>query len=115
MEITIFASKKTFEKEGAVKTFYMYSAKLKNSKTGDEEYFKVKFNEDCDPPKPSECPVNVIIEKGDCSISHKSRTFTDKETGEPREIIDSILWVKNWKRSDNPFIDHSTDDYFMEG
>ena len=114
MELTIYASKKTFEKDGEVKSFYAFSTKLKNYKTDEDEFFSVKFNADCGNPKVAECPMHIIVGKEECSISKKEKSYIDKKTGEEKIFNDNVLWVNSWEKSDNPFVDTSTDDYFIK-
>lgn len=110
MELTIYASKKSYEKDGQNKNFYVYSTKIENKKTGEEEFFNVKFKEECGSPAGSKCPMNILIEKQDVNIVEKERSYTDKN-GEEKTITEKTIWVSAWKEG-TPFVDHSTDDYF---
>lgn len=111
MELTIYASKKSYEKEGKQKSFYTYSTRILNKITEQEEFFNVKFREDCGAPLPANCPCNIIIEKKDANITEKERFYNDRETGEEKTVIDRVVWVSAWTEG-SPFEDHSTDDYW---
>lgn len=110
MELTIYASKKSYEKDGQTKNFYVYSTKIKNKTTEEEEFFNVKFREECGNPPGSKCPLNIIVEKDDVNITKKTRKYTTKD-GVEKEIEEKTIWVSAWKEGE-PFVDHSTDDYF---
>lgn len=111
MELTIYASKKSYEKDGKPKSFYVYTTKLNNKETNEEEYFTVKFKDECGSPAGINCPMNIIVEKKDCNATTKKRVYNDRETGEEKSIIDRILWINKWQEG-SPFVDHSTDAYF---
>lgn len=113
MELTIYASKKSFIKDGQTKNFYVYSTKLKNKETEEDEFFTVKFKDEIGntPPQAIHCPMNIIVEKKDCNITKKERKYTDSKTGEEKSITDRTIWVNSWTEG-TPFVDHSTDDYF---
>lgn len=112
MELTIYASKKSYEKEGIQKSFYAYSTRILNKKTGEEEFFNVKFREDCGKPLPANCPCNIKVEKKDANITRRERVYNDRETGEEKNVIDRVIWVNAWTEG-SPFEDHSTDDYWI--
>lgn len=103
MNITIFAKKRTTQ-EG--KKFYSYLTTL-NRKNGESVVATVKFNEACGNPRPEECPLNIIIDKATANLSGKN--VTDPETG---EVFESrTLWVKNWEKDPNVWVDTSLDDF----
>lgn len=104
--ITIFGSKKQ-TKEG--REFIVYCTHLENKETGEEEYFTVKFRDGVEKPKNNPC--NIDIEKENISIQTKKEKYTDKETGEEKEISKKILWINGYNESAEPYIDHSTDSY----
>lgn len=111
MELTIYASKKSYEKDGKAVQFFVYTTRLYNKEREKDEFFTVKFKDDCGSPSPSNCPMNILVEKKDCNIVEKERHYTDKETGEAKSITERTLWVNAWAPG-SPFVDHSTDNYF---
>lgn len=111
MEITLYAKKRT-TKEG--KTFFNYLSTL-TDKAGETYLCTVKFRDTVQPPKPENCPVNIVIEQNDCNLSSRkmTRKVTDMETGEvsDKEFISYTLWVSAY-RDGSPFVDHSMDNFF---
>ena len=103
MEITIFA-KKAQSLDG--RNFTRFITKLLNNSTGELETMSVNFREECGQPKGENCPMNIIVNKGDCNIS--SRTYVDKNGDEQ---VGKTLWISAWE-SGSEYIDHSTDSYF---
>lgn len=103
MKSTIFAKRRT-TKEG--KNFYTFLTTL-TKKDGTTITTSVRFSEDCNPPKPEECPLNVILDKTKCNLSKKK--ITNHETGETFESF--TLWVKGYTRSADTYVDHSMDDF----
>lgn len=103
MEITIFAKKRT-SSEG--KPFTAYLSTL-TKKSGEKLICSVRFCEDCKTPKAEECPMNIVLQKGDCNLSQ--REYTDENSGETR--YSSTLWVKAWKPG-KPYEDTSMDEFF---
>lgn len=103
MNITIFAKKRTTS-EG--KKFYSYLTTL-TRKNGDSVVVTVKFNEACGNPRPEDCPMNIIVDKATANLSGKTVKNTD--TG---EVFESrTLWVKNWEKDPNVWVDTSLDDF----
>ena len=113
MELTIYASKKTMNKDGEVKQFYVYSTKIKNKKTEEEEFFNVKFRDECGSPSGAKCPMNIVVKKENANITNKTRKYTDPETGEEKEALNKTIWVTKWIEG-NPFVDTSTDEYWCD-
>lgn len=103
MKITVFASEKR-TKEG--KPFLVYSTRLINTKTGEEEYTQVKFVGNPQAIKKEDCPVIISFNTVDGNLAH--RKFTDKEGV---ERTTNVLWLKNYTISDEKYVDHSLDDY----
>lgn len=103
MEIALFAKKITM-KNG--KTFYKFLSSLTN-KNGETQGVRVMFASGCVAPKPSDCPMNIIIEKGDCNLSKKR--YVDKNNFEK---IAYTLWVDEYSLG-SPYEDNSMDDYDM--
>ena len=104
LETVIFA-KKRVTKEG--KTFYVYLTRLEK-KNGEIISANVKFADTANTPQPEDCPMNIILERGDCNMS--ARKYTRPDTGEI--VVTNTLWVKRWKKSENAFEDHSMDEFF---
>ncbi len=102
MEITIYAKKRTTH-EG--KTFYSYLSTL-TRKDGTELMVSVKFRDTAGNPKPENCPMNIVFNKGDANLS--SKEFIREDTGEPG--TSHTLWVSKWNEG-APFVDTSLDDF----
>ena len=111
MEIRVYASKKSYEKDGKTIQFYVYTTRLHNKEKDDDEFFTVKFKDEAGSPPGVSCPMNIIVEKKDCNIVEKERHYNDRETGEQKSITDRTLWVNAWSPG-SPYVDHSTDNYF---
>lgn len=103
MEITLFCKKRK-TKEG--KSFDSFLAKL-TKKGGTQITASVRFREECGQPKGSECPCNIVIEKGQCNMSE--REWFNDETGEISKSY--TLWITGWERG-SEYVDHSMDDFF---
>ena len=110
MEITVFAKKRQ-TKTG--KIFFNYLSTL-HKKDGTEVSCDVKFREDAGQPKPEQCPINIVVDKGDCNLVNRkySRRETDEFTGEvvTMESMRPTLWVSAWKQG-SAYVDHSMDDF----
>ena len=102
MEVTVFAKKRT-SKEG--KKFYTYLTKL-TRKDGTTLTTSVRFTEACGAPKSDTCPINIVLDKGDCNLS--TRSFVNPDTGEEFEVY--TLWVNKWQVG-SPYVDTSMDDF----
>ena len=102
MEISIFAKKRQ-SKDG--RTFYVYLSTL-TKKDGSELPCSVKFNKDITPPKPEDCPCNIIVDKEHCNLSHKN--ILNPETGYVMET--HTLWVNQYAAG-SEYVDHSMDDF----
>lgn len=101
--ITLNVFKKTrTTKEG--KTFPAYITRIVNKSTGEEISASLKFEEDVDTPKDKDFPIRIDVLNGSVS----SRKFTDNK-GEER--IGYTVWVREWKKSDEPFVDNSMDEW----
>lgn len=101
-QITIFSKKRTTE-EG--RKFYTYTGRIKR-KDGTEQTAEIKFRESCGKPDGSKCPMNIIVNKDNCSMSQ--RQITIEKTGEVKTVYK--MWVSDWSEGD-PYVDHSMDDY----
>lgn len=103
MEITIFAKKR--QTRDGKKSFYSYLTTL-TKKDGSPLTCAVKFAAPAENPDPLDCPINIIVEKGDCNMSIEP--YTNDKTGEVRESY--RLWVKNYTPG-TPYVDHSMDEF----
>lgn len=107
MQITIFAKKAT-TKEG--KNFTRYISRL-TKKSGEEVTVTVKFREECGSPSAEDCPLNILVENGDCNLSTRWYDSTDSN-GEVVRRESHTLWVSDWMRDTaNPYEDHSMDEF----
>lgn len=104
MEITVFAKER---KNAQGKTFWGYLTRLTNKATGEIETLSVRFRQSAGQPDPDNCPMNIVIEKGDANIAENK--YIREDTGE--EAKSKSLWVNHWKEG-TPYVDHSMDDYF---
>ena len=102
MKTTIFAKKKV-TKEG--KPFIVYVGKLMK-KDGKLQTVTVKFREECGAPKEDQCPCNIEFDKADGNLA--DRTYIDNEGNERTAYT---LWLSAWKFSDEPYVDHSLDEF----
>lgn len=101
--ITLNVFKKTrTTKEG--KPFPAYITRIVNKATGEEVTASLKFEEDVDTPKDKDFPIRINVLEG--SIS--SRKFTDKDGVEK---VGYTVWVRDWKKSDEVFVDKSMDEW----
>lgn len=107
MEITVFASKRT-TKEG--KPYSIYTSRLVNKRTGEQMSVRVKFRDGVQMIRPENCPCNIVLRKGDSSLSPKK--YTDSKTGEDR--ISYTLWLQHWENG-STYVDHSMDDFMDAG
>ena len=111
MEITLFAKKRT-TKEG--KIFFNYLSTL-TDKSGNSKLCTVKFRDGVNPPKPENCPANIVVEKENCNLSSRkmTRNVTDPDTGEvvSKDFVTYTLWISGFTAG-KPYVDHSMDDYF---
>ena len=104
MKTTIFA-KRIKVHDG--KSFTIFVTTLER-KSGEPQYMKVMYTgEDKNKNFDSDaCPMVIEFDSEDANISKKS--YADKN-GEDR--MSYTLWLKNYKVSDEKFVDHSLDDF----
>lgn len=107
MELAIFAKNRT-SKEG--KKFTAYVTKLVK-KSGEIITTGVRFREDCGAPKADECPCYILVDKANANLNTHSQLVTDPETGEERTATYYTMWIKDWKKSNKIYEDHSLDDF----
>ena len=98
----IFAKKRT-SNDG--KTFYSYLTSLRR-KEGSDQTVAVKFRDECGHPKPEDCPMNIIVEKGNANMSTKE--FVREDTGEIG--LSYTMWVSAWTKG-SAYVDHSMDEF----
>lgn len=104
MKTTIFA-KRVKTHDG--KSFVTFVTNLER-KDGSRQYMRVMYSgKDRNKLFDSVvCPLVIEFNREDANVS--TETYTDK-SGEERKSY--ILWVKDYKVSDNKFVDHSLDDF----
>lgn len=107
MKVLVFAKKRQ-TKDG--KAFTAYVTKM-TKKDGSDLTAGVKFREECGSPKADECPCYLLIDKLDANLSKRVREEVDAESGEIRDRVSYTLWVSDWKKSDEEYVDHSLDDF----
>lgn len=103
MKITIYA-KTAHGKDG--KTFIRFLGKMHNRKTGEEITVSVNASKGAPRFDESKCPMNIEYDKADGNLSAKKYTAKDGT-----EKTSYALWLKNWKESEDKFVDHSLDDF----
>lgn len=101
MEISVFAKKVTMSNG---KSFTKYLSTL-TTKDGEQQGVRVMFAEGCEAPKPADCPLNIVIDKGDCNVSKKKYTDKNGNSGVAR-----TLWVNKYSLG-SEYVDNSMDDY----
>ena len=104
MKTTIFAKRIKTDDE---KSFTIFVTRLER-KDGTHQYMRVMYtgkdiNKSFDPDA---CPLVIEFDREDANVSEVS--YTDKN-GEERKSY--TLWLKNYKVSDEKFVDHSLDDF----
>jgi hypothetical protein len=102
MEISIFAKKRTAQ-NGTHFTGYLSTLPRKD---GTNQTVSVRFRMDCGAPEPEQCPMNIVLNKGDVNLSRKD--FVNKNTGEVSTGY--TLWVNKWTPG-SPYVDHSLDEF----
>ena len=105
MKITVFSRKAKTNDGRAFNVFV--SSLTKND--GTSQYVTVRYsgkdkNKEFDSAR---CPYIIEFNKEDANLSSKS--FEDKKTGEKRK--NCTLWIKDYKESDEVYVDHSLDDF----
>ena len=105
MKVTLF-SKKIKGKNNT--SFNIITTKIMR-KDGTEVYARVRFN-GCVEPELSGGPAIIEFEKGNANMSSRSRNVVDDD-GVVHTAINYTLWIKNYKLSDEKFVDHSLDDF----
>lgn len=97
MKITVFAKERTGKDNNK---FLTYLSKLTKT-TGDEVTVQLKFSEECGRIKKENCPCIIEVETSDCSYSER------KVVKDDREIINRVLWINKYTKTDEVFIDNS--------
>ena len=104
MKTTIFA-KRVKSHDG--KCFLTFVTQLER-KDGSKQYMRVMYSGK-DRTKLLDsgiCPIVIEFNREDANVS--AETYTDK-SGEERKSY--TLWLKDYKVSDEKFVDHSLDDF----
>ena len=102
MKCAVFGKKKTANK----KDWIEYSTHLKK-KTGEEEYFRVKFSPIEIAPKVNECPINISFVPGIDANKGDPEVFT---TSDGVEVKIPVIWINRYDVGE-PWVDHSLDEY----
>ena len=104
MKTTIFA-KRVKSHDG--KSFVTFVTQLER-KDGSKQYMRVMYyGRDRNKSFDSDvCPLMIEFNREDANVS--SKTYTDN-SGEERKSY--TLWLKDYKVSDEKFVDHSLDDF----
>lgn len=100
--ITIFA-KTAHTKEG--KSFIRFIGRLQNKK-GEDVSMVVRTNRNAPQFDESKAPYNIEFDKKDANL--QTRKYKDNDGNEHASYT---LWLKDWKESDVPYVDHSLDDF----
>ena len=104
MNLTLFARNRE-TKDG--KKYVEFSTHIQR-RDGTEQFAIVKFNQGTAMPKKEDCPLNVVVEKEDASLSKKAWVSEDGT----KKGVNYTLWVSNWKVDvANPFRDTSLDEF----
>ena len=107
MKILVFAKKKK-TKEG--REFSIFVTRLK-AKTGEEVPVSLKFREDCGSPKADECPMYIEVDKKDMNFTEKEIEYTDPDTQEVKYGTSKSVWIKDWAKSPEEYVDTSMDQF----
>lgn len=99
LTLNVFKKERT-TKEG--KKFPGYLTRITNKESGEMVSASLKFEDGVDVPKTF--PIRIDVIEGSVS----NRTFTDKN-GE--EKTGYTVWVRNWKKSDDEFVDNSLNEW----
>lgn len=100
LTLNVFKKVRT-TKEG--KAFPAYITRITNKETGETVASSLKFEEDVDVPK--EFPIRIDVISGSVS----TRKFTDEKTNE--EKVGYTVWVREWKKSDEEYVDESLNEW----
>ena len=99
MKITVFAKERTGKDNNK---FLSYLSKLTKN-TGEEVTVQLKFSEECGRIKKENCPCIIEVDTSDCSYSER------KVVKDDREIINRVLWINEYTKTDEVFVDTSAD------
>lgn len=102
MELSIFAKRRRTQ-DGKIFFTYLTTA---TKKDGTEVPCSVRFTEPAQPPKPENCPCNIIVNKEHCNMS-KKKIFREA-TGEILEV--HTLWISQYAGG-SEYVDHSMDEF----
>lgn len=97
MKITVFAKERTGKDNNK---FLTYLSKL-IKKSGEEVTVQLKFSEECGRIKKENCPCIIEVDTSDCSYSERKIVKDD------REIINRVLWINKYTKTDEVFVDTS--------
>lgn len=102
MKVTVFAKKRK-TKEG--KSFTSYIGRL-NKKDGEILNTSIKFREECGAPRAEDCPVIIEFPKEKANLAEHPYI---NDMGEEKTGYE--LWVSEWKKSSEEYVDHSLDEF----
>lgn len=97
MKITVFAKERKGKDNNS---FLSYLSKLTKN-TGEEVTVQLKFSEECGRIKKENCPCIIEVDTSDCSYSER------KVIKDDREIINRVLWINKYTKTDETFVDTS--------
>lgn len=97
MKITVFAKERKGKDNNS---FISYLSKLTKT-TGEEVTVQLKFSEECGKIKKENCPCIIEVNTSDCSYSER------KVIKDDREIINRVLWINKYNKTDEKFVDTS--------
>lgn len=97
MKITVFCKERTGKDNNK---FLTYLSKL-IKKSGEEVTVQLKFSEECGKIKKENCPCIIEVDTSDCSYSER------KVIKDDREIINRVLWINKYTKTDEKFVDTS--------
>lgn len=97
MKITVFAKERKGKDNNS---FLSYLSKLTKN-TGEEVTVQLKFSEECGRIKKENCPCIIEVDTSDCSYSER------KVVKDDREIINRVLWINKYNKTDEVFVDTS--------
>lgn len=100
LTLNVFKKERT-TKEG--KKFNAYLTRITNKETGEEISASLKFEDGVSVPK--DYPVRIDVINGSVS----KRKYTDEKTNE--EKVGFTVWVRDWKPSDEEYVDNSMDEW----
>lgn len=109
MKLLVFGKNRQ-TKDG--RNFTAYVSKLPK-KDGSDLTVTVKFREECGAPKLDECPLYIDVQKDNANLATKNKEITT-EDGEVQDVVSHTLWIKDWARNPEKYVDHSLDEFDID-